>query len=850
MTNSITTEMLIKEIMWENHQIDEGVRKYRETMAKKDGADTTGGQRLLKSAMANTVAGIEEAYKVPESLIIPTFKVLTLKEKLALTSIEQRAYNADHKAYKALSKTDGGGQDNWVYMIGLISAEQAAVIALNKVITHCHTESKRTTGGITQLTKAIGSALNQQLKFENWKAEEKILSNELGYKKSKAQLLIEQAKGQINRQKLIRWEKKFDRYRNLPWGDDTINIGAKLLDIVCETNPEVFTLISRLIQGKTQRIVSMTDTAWAEYEQSEDLAELQNPFLLPTLIPPAPFTYIDGKVQGGYHHIDSPLFSRGINAHTAGDNHASSESFLESVNLVQNTAWKINPYILMVVDMIYGTGAKVGGVTQLNTQVTPSMPADSYNNLSKEDRAEYHAKRNLIVEEIASAKGRHSAFTRKLAIAHKMASHSEFYYPHFSDFRGRLYPMAAELTPQGDQVAKALLMFAKGERLGTSGLRWLRIHTANTFGMDKETLDNREQWTLDNIQMIQGVAASPLTNDTWTSAEEPLTFLAAAKELTLALALDNPEDFVSHIPCAQDGTCNGMQILSMLGRDQLGAEATNCTGQDARFDLYTTVADAVKVILQRDARECSASAEWLARVLGADVSGRKIVKRAVMTIPYGVTDKGIAKQLINDRHCDGFITCTRDTAADVMTRAILESMLTINGKAVDIMGYFQKVSHILARDGKPLTWYTPNGLKVTQAYNRTALTVITTVIGEVSMPMENSNKGLDSNKQLLSSSPNIIHSFDAAMLQMTVLKLAKEGHTDFAMIHDSYGMHASKVEELHVALRQVALDVFGGTALQDFHEYVQGTTAVQLPLPPAQGTYDINEIINAPYFFS
>jgi DNA-directed RNA polymerase len=38
---------------------------------------------------------------------------------------------------------------------------------------------------------------------------------------------------------------------------------------------------------------------------------------------------------------------------------------------------------------------------------------------------------------------------------------------------------------------------------------------------------------------------------------------------------DNPEEFVSHLPVPLDGSCNGLQHLAAMGRDVVGAQATN-----------------------------------------------------------------------------------------------------------------------------------------------------------------------------------------------------------------------------------------------------------------------------------
>jgi len=827
MGNTITTEMIIKEILWENQAIDEGVAKYNASKEGKTIEANTGGKNLLKQAIPQLILGIEEAWsEVKQSIYSPT----------------------------------SGGKDNWIYMIGLVSAEQAAFITLNKALQACSSQDQGREGVVRPLTKEIGKQLRQQVKFENWKESEKIILKEHNSicaegetrRKSKAQHLIEQAKGQITRPKLARWEKKFESYKNIEWGDDEYNIGAKLLDILVTSCPEFFQYKTIKTRNKQERKFIMTDEAWNTYVLSEETAELQRPFLLPTLIQPREWKYVDGRVEGGYYQIDKSLFSdSGLTGHTSRDKSAASERFLKAATTVQNTAWTVNPFTLLVVKTLADMKLSVGGVTQTDDTVTPYMDQKDYEAMGKAEAREYQENRTRIVKSMASHRGKHAAFIRKLAIAEKMSEHVEFYYPHFADFRGRLYPMCSELTPQGDQIAKGLLQFANGKKLGESGLKWLMIHAANCYGMDKASLSEREKWGWDNLDLMAAVSSNYITDQRWVILDDngkvdndALPFLAAAKEITEAMKMTNPSEFVSHLPTAWDGTCNGMQHLSLLGKDSVGAKATNCTSLDERQDLYMTVADSVRVILNRDKSTNPIAQEWEVRF----GNGRSIVKRACMTVPYGVTPKGIATQLENDGHCVGMSNSKE--AAQYMTSAILESMESVNGKAVEIMHYFQSMTLALAESGSALSWYTPMGLKVTQQYNMLAEKRVKTVLGDIRLMVEDAEMGLRVSKQANSSAPNIIHSLDAAMLQMTVERLNQAGHESFAMIHDSYGMHSSNVEELHVALRAVAFDMFSGNLLQEIHDYVQSTTDVQLPTPPTLGDYDINEIINAPYFFS
>ena len=817
-------EDLIKEVLWENHQIKEGVRKYQKSLEDKAAGETKGGMKLMQSAIPNTIEGIGKAYKDAETILM---------------------------------SGKAGNTPNWLFLIGMVKAEQAAVIVTSQALKHSTSPDNMLT--LTTLANNVGIALRQQLMFENWKKNEKAKvkehnsaceNDEDKYSKSFAEILIDRAKGNVTRQKLARWKSKFDTYTNIEWGSDQVVIGMKLIEIMVDANPEVFTYKMVTIKGKKQRLLNITETAWLQLQSLNAAAELDTPALLPTLIEPLEWHYKDGQLHGGYHHIKQPLFSQRISKHTAADPNATSQRFLDAVNTVQKTAWAINPYMCMVIDMIVGTKKALGGVPDVCTLEAPHMESDDYNALTPEDRKAYHKERAGILEEIASQRGRHGAFARKLVIARKLLTHEKFYFPHFCDFRGRLYPMPQELTPQGDQVAKSLLCFADGKPLGKTGLYWLKVHAANTYGKDRLTLEERVAWTEANLDNMAESSIDPLNHTFWTKADEPLTFLAAAKELTDAYDIAQPCNYVSRIPVAMDGTCNGIQLLSLLGRDVVGAEKTNCRAIDRRFDLYSEVAAKVVEICGRERLTSATAEEWYTRLYNSPSTARKTVKRAVMTTPYGVTGRGIAKQLIGDRHCNDLGDVSRLTASDYMKDCILEAMAEVNGKAVEIMGYLQDTSAALSQQQLPLAWYTPMGLKVTQAYYKQADKRIQTVFGTVVLWAEDKAMGLDHQKQYQSAAPNVIHSFDAAMLQLTVEKLALMGHRDFAMIHDSYGMHASEIELLHDVLRQAAFEIFSQDNLAEFHAYVQAQTEVPLRKPPVHGDYVMSEITHAPYFFS
>ena len=67
--------------------------------------------------------------------------------------------------------------------------------------------------------------------------------------------------------------------------------------------------------------------------------------------------------------------------------------------------------------------------------------------------------------------------------------------------------------------------------------------------------------------------------------------------MEIAAATDHPagaEAFLSHLPVHQDGSCNGLQHYSALGRDLDGARSVNVFPSEKPQDVYTEVAKLVE----------------------------------------------------------------------------------------------------------------------------------------------------------------------------------------------------------------------------------------------------------------
>ena len=100
---------------------------------------------------------------------------------------------------------------------------------------------------------------------------------------------------------------------------------------------------------------------------------------------------------------------------------------------------------------------------------------------------------------------------------------------------------------------------------------------------------------------------------------------------------------------------------------------------------------------------------------------------------------------------------------------------------------------------------------------------------------------LDKNKQKTSAAPNVIHSFDSAHLQMTVV-----GH-DFrtATIHDSFGCLPSDMGELFIGVRETFVDFYETNPLAN----LLGQRGM-VDKMPEMGGLNIEDVIKSDFSFA
>ena len=73
----------------------------------------------------------------------------------------------------------------------------------------------------------------------------------------------------------------------------------------------------------------------------------------------------------------------------------------------------------------------------------------------------------------------------------------------------------------GHDIARGMLLFTEGRKLGDEGLRWLKIHLANKFGQDKLSLQGRVEFAESILDTVHKCAEDPKNNLEWLQAENP-----------------------------------------------------------------------------------------------------------------------------------------------------------------------------------------------------------------------------------------------------------------------------------------------------------------------------------------
>jgi len=529
------------------------------------------------------------------------------------------------------------------------------------------------------------------------------------------------------------------------------------------------------------------------------------------------------------------------------------------VNALQRTPWRVNSFVCDVLRTAWNSGQQWQGLPPRDNAPVPPYPFAVDPKFLREDQKaefkEFKSKRNKIYTENARNLSRRIQVERTIQLAEEYLAHDDFWFVWQLDFRGRKYPVESFLSPQNADYSKALLEFSQSVTMDSAAsAKWLAIHGANVFGVDKVSLEDREMWAYMNTENAISVYNDPLGSKWWQEADKPWQALAWCKEwaeYNIARAAGEP--YETRLPCASDGSCNGLQHLSAMLRDYEGGRAVNLTPSKEPQDIYSDVATKATALLEKEGT-------LMARQLLEIGICRKICKRPVMIVPYSGTRHSCRDYIMEalEEKCKG-----RNPWGDnffqpslYLSGFVWQAISEVIVSAFDAMKYIKDIAKLYVENGLSFSWETPTNLLVRQHYpNSTSKRVKSHLNGSlVSLRYrETDDTSIDKRKMLSGASPNFVHSLDAAALTITVSKCLDAGITDFAMVHDSYGTHSPNMPLLNDELRKAFVEMYEEHDVL-LNLYTSAVTTlpkeVLVPPPPVKGTLDLKEVLQSDYFFA
>ncbi len=576
------------------------------------------------------------------------------------------------------------------------------------------------------------------------------------------------------------------------------------------------------------------------------------PYYLPCVEPPKDWVSVS---DGGFHtkamRRMQPYAVRSHGGWSEFEDHDMTVP-LGAINTLQRVPWQINGRMLDAIRTV----AKHFDMEEILSQA--EMPAPYKPNwllggmktedMSPAQQEEFVHWKRQKAEWFTQMKLRGTKYGRfytATTVADKFRDFPEIFFVYFADFRGRLYAQTTGVSPQGSDMQKALLRFATGKPLATpEASRWFCIHGANKYGYDKASLDDRVEWVKARHHLLMDFADDPVANDGWTEADSPLQFLAWCQEY--AGWQKDPEGFLSHIPIGMDGSCNGLQNFSAMLRDEVGGKATNLVPTDLPNDIYQMVADvAAKALEQAEPDENGFRDKWLDHGMN-----RSLVKRSVMTLPYGSTRFSCADFIVGDYLKVGkakeFEKTEYRKAAQYLSHFVWDAISHVVVKAREAMDWLQQAARQIIKGGQDvIRWVAPSGFPVAQRYQeQESHRIRTNLCGNAFLRISVDNENPDANRHRNGVAPNFIHTHDAAHMTLTIVAAALHG-LHLAMIHDDYGTHAADAGLLYRLIREVFVEMYeNNSPLETFAK------AYDLPPPPAMGNLDLKSVLSSAYFFS
>nr|BAR25471.1 T7-like RNA polymerase [uncultured Mediterranean phage uvMED]BAR25521.1 T7-like RNA polymerase [uncultured Mediterranean phage uvMED] len=776
-----TPSQIARQIKLETQQVQEGIAKLHSDIEKANSrqynSSTIQSQKLLKEAIPHVSKEID---RIRNNRLLRGSAGPALKQMVT--------YTMD------------------------IPSDVISMITL-KILFDVTTSPKNNDDLVNNVVDRVGIAIEQEAKwmFFNEKDPELL---------AKIQWKLHKGKGLHYRDYKTTKDMKESGHVWKSWNRlDRVKLGAAFTDAaITITGWWNRTLIQ---QGKRRTVfIKPTEQLNTIVSSLIKQAELIAPFNWPMLCEPNQWT---NEQHGGYYTNETRKGNKLIR--TFGVACIQGETVLNFVNNLQSIRYRVNRFIYDVASVLEEKGIKVedGKFIPEDRRPLPNKPHDIKTNETA--RKEYRKLAAEVYDYNSTALKRCIRTKLTMSMASKFVNEECYYIPWSFDYRGRVYPIPAFLTPQDTCFGKSLVEFADGVELNDTGKYWLQFQLATTYGLDKATMEERQEWIKPNLSLIEQVATDPIGNiHLWESVEEPFLFLAACHEYyELCIAKVRTKTF---LPVAVDATCSGLQVLAGMSKDASTAALVNVTKGSKPSDAYKAIANKVNPQIPED---------WNISLT------RSHVKRVVMTIPYNAKPHSNRSYIRDALKKDGIeITPDQLTLIVKLTR---EAMHDVVEGAMKVMDWLNLEIGRAIKNGQPhIEWTTPSGFNVIQDLRKVETTRIKThLLGRLDLNIGTSLGDPDLNHHKNAGAPNLIHSMDASILHIGLENFDRP----FTVIHDSVLCLANDMDKMSEYVRGAYATCFTDhSPLLDFAKSINAETE-----PPMINTFDPSVVLDSPYFF-
>jgi DNA-directed RNA polymerase len=816
---------LERELIAEEEMLQKGVYRYRRNFSKAVDRDT-----LIETA--------------------PASRILDKNLNKVIDRIDQ---------FKKECKNGGAGFGHKAFVIIQDVPSKVLALIVSQVVINLILKPIK----FSSLACRVGNAVEDNLKFSKFRKEHPKYVEYCLDDYRKKQTKNKHIKGAFNHlmeKKDVRWDR---------WSDEgKAHVGFALIHCFMEAT-ELIEVETSIAKGKTTNMIQPKREVIEWIKDFNNSVEMLRPKFLPMVCEPKAWS---SAFEGGYWHdmLQVPLIKKGNKQYL--NNLPEMPQVYDALNAIQATAWKINGGVLGIITQLWEAGSTIALPSRYDDDLPPTPVAYDKNQTltpKQKKRLETWKKETRdIRNKNAKSRGHRIQIELTLNIAEQFSREERIYFPYNLDYRGRVYAVPSLLNPQGADWAKAMLHFAEGDSIDNqTESNWLAIHGANLYGVDKVSFEERIAWVQSNEGAILAIAEDPYSNTMWSEADSPFQFLAFCLEWSGFK--QQGYGFVSHLPIALDGTCNGLQHFSAMMLDEVGGAEVNLVPSDKPKDIYQAVCDAMKENVKLDVDKAkqernlksdkgagrpSKGEAMLRTWLEWEHTNRKLTKRPVMILPYGGTEwscleyvqlylKELQDEGVKIPFADHFI------ASQAITPYVWNAIKQVVSSAPLVMDWIQAITLRESKAGNRIEWTTPIGFPVLMENFKLATSRLNIKLYDKRYQprLTKATSKIDVEAQVLGVSPNFVHSMDATALMMYVNKAKRQGLDKFALVHDSYGTTPKHTELASQLLREAFVELYRDHyPLEDLARSLGGEVYA---LPP-KGKLNLDQILQSKFFFA